>query len=98
MNENGGFRGRVGKVWREGKTIHVVVTAKDGRRLVDLPLTVVVVGGVLAPWALAIGVVVAVVVGARLETERTDGPIASEGAPEPLADAPGGVDDLAANP
>jgi hypothetical protein len=99
MNEEGGFKAWVRRVWREGKIIHVVVTHKDGRRLIDIPLTIVVIGGVLAPWALAIGVVAGVILGAAISTERSDVLPSSPDLPEPLAPDTGiVVDDLSADP
>jgi hypothetical protein len=63
------FGDRVRWLWHEGLVRHVVVQ-KDGHRPIDLPLTAIIVGGVLAPWLLAIGVVVAVITGYKMETER----------------------------
>jgi len=59
--------------WHEGLVRHVIVH-KDGNRPIDLPLTAVIVGGILAPWLLAIGVVVAVITGFKMETERHEPP------------------------
>ncbi|MFN0096028.1 MAG: DUF4342 domain-containing protein [Dehalococcoidia bacterium] len=60
-----GFGAWAKRVWAEGNRRHVTV-AKDGRNLVDLPLTAVVLGGLLAPWALGGGAVVAVVAGCQI--------------------------------
>ncbi len=67
------FGDRVRWAWHEGLVRHVVVH-KDDKRPLDLPLTAVIVGGILAPWLLAIGVVVAVIAGYKMETERHEEP------------------------
>jgi hypothetical protein len=64
----------------KGNATHVVV-ARGESKPVDLPLTAVVIGAVLAPWLLAIGVVVAVAMGYGI---RTYGPAAAS--PETDAD------------
>lgn len=80
-------------IWAEGLARHVVVE-KAEHRPVDLPLTFVVIAAVVAPWLVAIGVVIAVLKGYRLFVERRgddgDMPEASEpldSAPQPDASA-----------
>jgi hypothetical protein len=79
------FRQWVRDTWNAGMAIHAIVE-KGGRRIVDLPLNVVIIAGILAPWALGIGVVVAVIAGYRLYTERP--PAAQAEAPEDTTPAP----------
>lgn len=82
---NRSFRQWVRDTWNAGMAIRAIVE-KEGRRIVDLPLNVVIIAGILAPWALGIGVVVAVIAGYRLYTERP--PAAEAEAPEAAAPAP----------
>ena len=51
-----GFKAFVRRVWQAGLERRVTVTREE-RTLVDVPLTVIVIGGVLAPWLLALGAV-----------------------------------------
>lgn len=64
------FRARLRYVLPEGSVRHAVVDSKGAHRYIDLPLTVVIVGAVLAPWLAAIGAVVAVVAGCSIRVER----------------------------
>jgi hypothetical protein len=88
---NRSFGQWVRDTWAAGMAIRVIVEKED-RRIVDLPLNVIIIAGILAPWALGIGVVVAVVTGYRMYTER---PVpaqdttaaASEQPPEPAREA-----------
>ncbi|MCC6388482.1 MAG: DUF4342 domain-containing protein [Dehalococcoidia bacterium] len=59
---------QVKSLWRAGMVRHVYIR-KDGHTPVDLPLLLVLAGGLLAPWLLGIGVVVALLVGYRLDVE-----------------------------
>ena len=72
----------------EGNVRHVVVT-HDGKTVARFPLTLGVVGAVVAP-AVALGAgVVALVTGSSVEIERTD---AEEVAPpDAVAEVPAGV-------
>jgi hypothetical protein len=89
------FGDRVKNIWHEGAVRHVIVRKGD-QRPVDLPLTAVVISAILAPWLLAIGVVVAIVMGYKMETERhgapppetpegppIEGPVEATGEPPP---------------
>lgn len=88
------FGQRLKDLFHEGNVRHVVVS-KDGRAYVDLPLTVIVIGALLAPWLAVIGVLVAVFVSAKMEVVRTgESPPeatpagAPEGSEPPEASAP----------
>lgn len=72
--QESGFKALIRRVWHGGLVRRVMVT-REGRTLVDVPLTVIVIGGVLAPWLLALGAVVAVLTGCQLAVRQ----------PEPLA-------------
>ena len=84
-----GFKAFVRRVWHGGLVRRVTVT-RDGRTLVDVPLTVIVIGGVLAPWLLALGAVVAVLTGCQLAVRQPE-PLEVEEPSvedEPTAEAP----------
>lgn len=67
------FRERARYVVHEGNVRHAVVESKHGHRYVDLPLTLVIVGAIFAPWLAAVGVVIAVFTGCSMRVERHDG-------------------------
>ncbi len=66
--EGSGLREQVKSLWRAGMVRHVYVR-KEGHTPIDLPLLLVLAGGLLAPWLLGIGVVVALLLGYRLDVE-----------------------------
>ncbi len=68
------FKEQVAHLWDEGMVQHVVITGKSGHRVFDVPLVVVIILGLLAPWAAAIGAVIAVVAGGKISTERQEEP------------------------
>ncbi len=74
--QESGFKAFVRRVWHGGLVRRVIVT-REGRTLVDVPLTVIVIGGVLAPWLLALGAVVAVLTGCQLAVRQPE-PLAAE--------------------
>ncbi|MBI5949353.1 MAG: DUF4342 domain-containing protein [Chloroflexi bacterium] len=85
------FKEQVSHLWQEGMVQHVVITAKSGRRVIDVPLVVVIGVGIVAPWVAAIGAVIAVVRGGKIGTERQEEPAAPPApAEEPSAAEAGG--------
>ncbi|MGE0570472.1 MAG: DUF4342 domain-containing protein [Dehalococcoidia bacterium] len=70
-DQDSGFKAFVRRVWQGGLVRRVTVT-REGRTLVDVPLTVIVIGGVLAPWLLALGAVVAVLTGCQLAVRQPE--------------------------
>ena len=83
--ERSGLQEQLKSLWRAGMVRHVYVR-KEGHTPIDLPLLLVLAGGLLAPWLLGIGVVVALLVGYRLDVEivedaaEADGEAADEAA------------------
>jgi hypothetical protein len=76
----------VRRVIHEGNVRRIVV--KQGERpIVEFPLTVGVVGALIAPVLAAVGAVAALVTDCTIEVERTDAPAPPEAA-EPPAIAP----------
>ncbi len=66
--ERSGLQEQLKSLWRAGMVRHVYVR-KEGHTPIDLPLLLVLAGGLLAPWLLGIGVVVALLLGYRLDVE-----------------------------
>jgi hypothetical protein len=56
----------------EGNVRRITVKSKEGKTLVELPLTVGVVGAVLAPVLAAVGAIAALVTECTIVVERDD--------------------------
>ncbi len=81
--------GKVKELVREGNVRRIVVANEDGRTLLEIPLTIGVIGTVLLPVWAAIGAVAALAANLTLKVERRiddDAPDA-ESASEPEATA-----------
>jgi hypothetical protein len=76
--------GKLEDLLHEGNVRRVTVKNRDGKALLDMPLTVGVVGAALAPAAAAIGAVLALAAEYTLAIERV------EEAPEATATPPAG--------
>jgi hypothetical protein len=63
---------KVKAIIKEGNVRRITVRNKDGKNLVELPLTVGVVGAVLAPMLAAVGAVAALVTECTLVVEREE--------------------------
>ena len=61
----------VKKLLHEGNVRRIVVKQQDGRIVAEFPLTVGVVGAVVAPVLAAVGALAAVLTECTLEVERT---------------------------
>jgi hypothetical protein len=57
----------------EGNIRKVTILNEDGHKIVEIPLTVGVVGALLLPSLAAIGAIAAIVTKCTLEIERVDG-------------------------
>ena len=57
----------------EGNIRRVVIKNEDGRSLIDIPLSVGVVGALLAPQLAAVGAIAALISHATLVVERVEG-------------------------
>lgn len=81
-----GFMGWVKYLWAEG-LLRKLIVDREGANVVRLPLTIVVVGALVAPWVLAIGLVIAVVTGHRVSIVRDTPPgeAADDSSDEPPA-------------
>ena len=78
---------RVKELIREGNVRRVSIKNDEGRTLVEVPLTVGVVGAALAPALAAIGAIAALVSDCSIEVQR-QGPDDEELAPSLLDEVP----------
>ena len=58
----------------EGNIRRVIIKDKDGRTLIEIPLTIGVVGAILLPVWAAIGAIAALVTEATIVVEKVDSP------------------------
>lgn len=80
-------------IWAEGLARHVIIEkAAEGKRPVNLPLTFVLIGAVLAPWLMALGVIAAVLLGYSIRIEG-GGDSAGDSIEDAVNDASDAVDD-----
>lgn len=63
--------GKVKELVHEGNIRRVVIENDQGKTLVEIPLTLGVVGALLLPMAAAIGAIAAVVTDCTIRVERT---------------------------
>jgi len=61
---------RVRELLHEGNVTRVIVKDDKGKNLLEIPATVGVVGVVLAPWLVALGVIAALVTNCKIVVER----------------------------
>lgn len=64
---------KVKELVHQGNIRRLVVANDDGRTLIEIPLTVGVVGALLVPMAVAIGAIAAVVTDCTIRVERDEG-------------------------
>ncbi|HEX9978672.1 MAG TPA: DUF4342 domain-containing protein [Acidimicrobiia bacterium] len=65
---------KVKELVREGNVRRVIIANDEGKTLVEIPLTVGVVGALLLPMAAAVGAIAAVVTDCTIRVERIDQP------------------------
>jgi len=63
---------RVKELLHEGNVTRVIVKDDRGKVLLEIPATVGVVGTVLAPWLVALGVIAALVTNCKIVVERRE--------------------------
>ena len=63
---------RVRELLHEGNVTKVIVKDDGGKVLLEIPATVGVVGAVLAPWLVALGVIAALVTNCKIVVERRE--------------------------
>ena len=62
--------GKIKELIHQGNVRRIIIKNDDGRSLIEVPLSVGVVGAVLAPMWAAIGAVAALVASCSIEVER----------------------------
>ena len=63
---------KVKEIIREGNVRRLIIKGKDGKTLIEIPLTVGVVGIVLAPVLAAVGAIAALVTECSIIVERNE--------------------------
>jgi len=63
---------KVKELVHEGNIRHVAIKNEDGRTLIDVPLTLGVVGAILAPQLAAIGAIAALVTRCTIVVEKVE--------------------------
>ena len=63
---------KIKEILREGNIRRLVIKDKDGRTLIEVPLTIGVVGVILVPVWAAIGAIAALVAEATVVVEKVD--------------------------
>lgn len=61
---------QVKKIINEGNVRRIIIKNKDGKKLIELPLTIGVVGAVIAPMLAAVGALAALVTECTIVVER----------------------------
>ncbi|MCC6419272.1 MAG: DUF4342 domain-containing protein [Gemmataceae bacterium] len=82
---------RLRHLWSEGLTRHVVVAQGD-HRVLDLPLTIVVVATVLAPWLVGVGALLALLTAHHIGLERRGNDAPAPASPDAGAPIDGAQD------
>jgi hypothetical protein len=63
---------RVRELLHEGNVTRIIVKDEKGKTLLEIPATVGVLGTVLAPWLIVLGVIAALVTKCRIVVERRE--------------------------
>lgn len=63
---------RIKKLIREGNIRRIIIKDKDGKTVLEVPMTFGVVGALLAPQLAAIGAIAALLTEATVVVEKTD--------------------------
>jgi hypothetical protein len=71
---------KIKEIIREGNIRRVVIKNDDGRVLIDIPLTIGVVGTLLAPQLAAIGAIAALVLKGSIVIEKETPPVSQASA------------------
>lgn len=61
---------KIKEIVHEGNVRRIIIKNEEGKQLIEVPLTVGVVGAILLPVWAAIGVIAAIVTSASIEVER----------------------------
>jgi hypothetical protein len=63
---------RVKELLHEGNVTRIIVKDEKGKTLLQIPVTVGVIGTVLAPWLTALGVIATLVTNCKIVVERRE--------------------------
>ncbi|MEJ5328397.1 MAG: DUF4342 domain-containing protein [Candidatus Bathyarchaeia archaeon] len=63
---------RVKELLHEGNVTRIIVKDEQGKALLEIPVTVGVIGTILAPWLAALGVIAALATNCRIVVERRE--------------------------
>lgn len=63
---------RIKKLVHEGNIRRVIIKDRDGKTLIEFPMTIGVVGALLAPTLAAVGAIAALVTEATVVVEKSD--------------------------
>jgi predicted RNA-binding Zn-ribbon protein involved in translation (DUF1610 family) len=63
---------RVKELLHEGNVTRIIVKDEKGKQLLEIPVTVGVLGVVIAPWLAALGVIAALVTNCTIVVERRE--------------------------
>jgi len=63
---------KVKELLHEGNVTRIIVKDEKGKVLLEIPATVGVIGAVLAPWLVALGVIAALATNCRMVVERRE--------------------------
>jgi hypothetical protein len=63
---------RVRELLHEGNVTRIIIKDDRGKTLLEIPATVGVIGAVLAPWLMALGVIAALVTNCTIVVERRE--------------------------
>ncbi len=63
---------KINELVHEGNIRRIIIKNEDGKTLIELPLTVGVIGAILLPQLAAIGAIAALVTSCTIAVERTD--------------------------
>jgi hypothetical protein len=63
---------RVKELLHEGNVTRIIVKDEKGKKLLEIPATVGVIGVVLAPWLTALGVIAALVTNCKIVVEKRE--------------------------
>ena len=81
------LREKVEELLREGNVRRIIVKNAEGQTVMELPLTIGIVGAVAAPMLAAVGAMAGVAARWSLEIERRDEPKAAKKSPATKASA-----------
>jgi len=60
----------VKKLLHEGNVSRIIIKDEKGKTLLDMPVTIGVIGAIIAPWLAALGVIGAIATNCKIVVER----------------------------